>query len=80
MTILDRIERGCLIIVLHLPVLAYGSSPMPWATYRAPKRTFPIVIDGDLSEWVVVPGFVMNQSKFLFCWTRYVICEMERPG
>jgi hypothetical protein len=65
MTILDRIERGCLIILL-LPALVCGSSPKPWATYRAPKKTFPIVIDGDLSEWGAVPGFVMNQSKFFF--------------
>jgi hypothetical protein len=65
MTILDRMGRGCLTI-LFFPVLVYGSSAKPWASYHAPKRTFPIVIDGDISEWEAVPSFVMNQSKFFF--------------
>lgn len=41
-------------------------SPYPWATYRAIKRTHPITIDGDLSDWSGVPGFTMADPKFIF--------------
>ena len=42
--------------------------PVPHSkrTYSAPKRTRPIVIDGDLSEWRDVPGYTMDSRKFLF--------------
>ncbi len=42
------------------------SSTYPWATYRAIKRTRPIKIDGDLSDWAGVPGFTMAEPKFFF--------------
>ena len=43
-----------------------GTSSRPWATYDAIQRTFPIVIDGDLSEWKTVHGFTMDQAKFFY--------------
>jgi len=49
-----------------LSVASQASSPYSWATYYAPKRTFNVTIDGDLAEWNSVPGFTMNQEKFLF--------------
>lgn len=45
---------------------ANGSSPYSWATYYAQKRTGPVTIDGDLSEWNNVRGFTMDQEKFFF--------------
>jgi len=45
---------------------AFAYSPYSWAAYYASKRTFPITIDGDLSEWELVKGFAMNQEKFFF--------------
>jgi hypothetical protein len=53
-------------IVVCLPAPDYASSPYPWATYYATKRTQPITIDGDLSDWASVPGFTMAQEKFFF--------------
>ena len=53
-------------IVVCLPAPDYASSPYPWATYYATKRTQPITIDGDLSDWTSVPGFTMAQEKFFF--------------
>ena len=53
-------------IVVCLPAPDYASSPYPWATYYAIKRTQPITIDGDLSDWANVPGFTMAQEKFFF--------------
>lgn len=41
-------------------------SPYSWATYYALKRTTPVKIDGDLSEWENVKGFTMDQEKFFF--------------
>lgn len=41
-------------------------SPYEWATYYAVKRTSPIEIDGDLSEWEKVKGFTMGDPKFFF--------------
>jgi hypothetical protein len=41
-------------------------SPYSWATYYAVKRTIPINIDGDLSEWENIKGFTMDQEKFFF--------------
>jgi len=43
-----------------------GSSPYPWATYHAIKRTHPVTIDGDLSDWAGVPGFTMAEPKYFF--------------
>lgn len=45
-------------------VICYSS--YSWATYYALKRTEPIKIDGDLSEWRDVKGFMMDQCKFFF--------------
>lgn len=45
-------------------VLSYSS--YSWATYYALKRTEPVKIDGDLSEWEDVKGFTMDQRKFFF--------------
>jgi len=44
----------------------YCSSPHPWATYYAQKRSKTIVIDGDLSDWAGVKGFKMEEKKFFF--------------
>ncbi len=44
----------------------YAFSPYSWATYYAVKRTSPIQIDGDLSDWSGVKGFTMAQEKFFF--------------
>ena len=41
-------------------------SPYAWATYYAVKRTIPVNIDGDLSEWVSVRGVTMDQEVFFF--------------
>jgi hypothetical protein len=41
-------------------------SPYSWATYYAQKRTVPVRIDGDLSEWQDIKGFTMAQEKFFF--------------
>ena len=41
-------------------------SPYSWATYYALKRTEPVKIDGDLSDWKDVKGFTMDQRKFFF--------------
>ena len=41
-------------------------SPYSWATYYAVKRTIPIMIDGDLSEWSDVRGVTMDQEIFFF--------------
>jgi len=63
-----RFTRAVL-LVLALAIgatAAFASSPYSWATYYAPKRTFPIAIDGDLSDWSSVKGFTMNQEKFFF--------------
>lgn len=47
-------------------VLLAGASPYSWATYYATKRTVPVKIDGDLSEWAGVKGFALDQEKFFF--------------
>lgn len=44
----------------------YPFSPYSWATYYAVKKTTPIKIDGDLSEWDDVKGFTMDQRKYFF--------------
>jgi len=41
-------------------------SPYSWATYYAEKRTNPVIIDGELSEWVNVRGVNMDQEIFFF--------------
>ena len=41
-------------------------SNYPWATFYAQKRTSPIVIDGDLSDWENAKGFTMDREKFFF--------------
>jgi hypothetical protein len=41
-------------------------SACPWATCYAPKRTVPVKIDGDLSEWKEVSGVTMAEEKFFF--------------
>jgi len=41
-------------------------SPYEWATYYAVKKTSPINIDGDLSDWKNVKGFTMDQRKYFF--------------
>ena len=65
-----NISRGALIALMILLMtaaeLADASSPYSWATYYATKRTVPITIDGDLSEWESVKGFAMDQEKFFF--------------
>lgn len=64
-----QIFRSAVVVVsfayLYLPS-GYCSSRHPWATYRAIKRTHPITIDGDLSDWAGVPGFTMAEPKFFF--------------
>jgi Carbohydrate family 9 binding domain-like len=52
-----------------LATTAYADPPFsaaPWATAYAVKRTEPIRIDGDLSEWTHVPGVKMAEEKFFF--------------
>ncbi|NQT23824.1 hypothetical protein HQ585_00555 [candidate division KSB1 bacterium] len=41
-------------------------SPYAWATYYAVKKTMPITIDGDLSEWHSIQGVTMDQEVFFF--------------
>ena len=41
-------------------------SSAPWATAYATKRTEPIKIDGNLSEWSAVPGVKMAEEKYFF--------------
>ena len=41
-------------------------SPYAWATYYAVKRSMPVTIDGDLSEWNGVRGVRMDQEVFFF--------------
>jgi len=41
-------------------------SPYSWATYYAVKRTMPVQIDGDLSEWSGIKGVTMDQEIFFF--------------
>jgi cellulose/xylan binding protein with CBM9 domain len=53
-------------LILLLVGTVFASSPYSWATYYASKRTVPIVIDGDLTEWGNVKGFTMSQEKFFF--------------
>ena len=54
---------------LFFSVVARAEPPFsacPWATCYATKRTVPIKIDGDLSEWKEVPGVTMAEEKFFF--------------
>jgi Carbohydrate family 9 binding domain-like len=51
---------------LLLPRAGYCTSPHPWATYKAVKRTRPIAIDGDFSDWIGIPAFTMAERKFFF--------------
>lgn len=56
-------------MVFCFGVAARGEPPFsacPWATCYATKRTVPIKIDGDLSEWKEVPGVKMAAEKFFF--------------
>lgn len=59
-----------LITFLFLTICFVGAafcySPYTWATYYALKRTQPVKIDGDLSDWKNVKGFRMDQRKFFF--------------
>ena len=63
---LNRRALTLLVLVIVCVNLARASSPYSWATYYAAKRTFPITVDGDLTEWSGVKGFTMNQEKFFF--------------
>jgi Carbohydrate family 9 binding domain-like len=53
-------------ILLSVTPTANSSSPYSWATYYAQKRTRPVTVDGDLSEWNDVSGLTMDQEKFFF--------------
>lgn len=53
-------------LLLGLAASGYCASPYSWATFYATKRTAPIRIDGDLSEWAGVKGFTLDQEKFFF--------------
>lgn len=53
-------------LLVAVPKPSIASSPYSWATYYAPKRTMPVTIDGDLSEWESVKGFTMDQEKFFY--------------
>lgn len=64
-----RVARGVLITVSCLVLfsaLAFGWSPYSWATYYAKKRSRPITIDGNLTDWSDVQGLTMDQEKFFF--------------
>ena len=41
-------------------------SACPWATCYATKRTRPIKVDAELSEWKDIPGVTMAEEKFFF--------------
>lgn len=41
-------------------------SPYSWTTYYAVKRTMPITVDGNLSEWHTIKGVTMDQERFFF--------------
>jgi hypothetical protein len=61
--------QWCWSLLLSVALIGPGSkaaAPQRWAVYHADHRNFPIVIDGNLSEWKNVPGFTMDQPKFLF--------------
>jgi hypothetical protein len=63
----SSVRTGFLVLTLLVAAkFSFASSPYSWATYYAPKRTAPITIDGDLSEWNSVKGFTMDQEKFFF--------------
>src|SRR3954447_16634194 len=62
--LVSRALGVCLLLISSSAL--YCSSPYPWATYYAHKRTGPIAIDGDLSDWAGVKGFTMDQKKFFF--------------
>ena len=53
-------------LALGASVGVQGSSPCSWAKYYALKRTAPVTIDGDLSEWTKVTGSSMAQEKYFF--------------
>ncbi len=55
-----------LLFLVCLEGVAFARSPYPWATYYAPRRTAPVIIDGDLAEWKNVNGFALDQEKFFF--------------
>jgi hypothetical protein len=60
---------GVFSFALFVSVAARAEPPFsacPWATCYATKRTGPIKIDGDLSEWKDVPGVKMAEEKFFF--------------
>ncbi|MBI3477042.1 MAG: hypothetical protein HY010_15020 [Acidobacteria bacterium] len=66
MNISRALKLSVFFAVITIPVWLQGSSPYSWATYYAPRRIFPITIDGDLSEWASVQAFTMDQEKFFF--------------
>jgi hypothetical protein len=65
-----RLSLRCSLILACLCCLLVPagncSSPYPWTTYRAIKRTKPIKIDGNLSDWAGVPGVTMAEAKYFF--------------
>ncbi|MFN7992513.1 MAG: sugar-binding protein [Bryobacteraceae bacterium] len=60
-----RLPSFFLAAILAASPLA-GASPYSWATWYATKRTVPITIDGDLSDWNGAKGFTLDQEKFFF--------------
>jgi len=58
--------RLCILAAVLAGAPLAAASPYSWATYYATKRTVPVTIDGDLSEWAGVKGFALDQEKFFF--------------
>jgi hypothetical protein len=59
----------CPVLSLLAAAPCYAEPPFssaPWATAYAVKRSEPIKIDGNLSEWNGVPGVKMADEKFFF--------------
>lgn len=60
--------KGVLLLI-SATLLACGGycySQYSCATYYAIRRVSPITIDGNLSEWKAVKGFVMDKERFFF--------------
>jgi len=61
--------RTVVLLLISATLLACGGycySQYSWATYYATRRVSPINIDGNLSEWKAVKGFVMDKERFFF--------------
>src|SRR5450759_1855218 len=61
---MHRVLRIHIVVLLLAP--AYAEPPCLGPTYYATRRTTPIRIDGDLSEWAKVGGVSLDQEKFFF--------------